>query len=60
MAAYGVDGDVRSKEVLEILLDLLDPYPTLNGAAPLIMQTFTLKRDGRRLLTAGRPPTLCA
>ena len=37
----GVDGDVRSKGALEILLDLLDLYPTLEGAAPL-MQTYSV------------------
>ena len=36
VAADGVDGDVRSKRVLEMLLDLLDLYPTLDGVAPLI------------------------
>ena len=40
-AADGVEGDVRRKEVLEILLDLLDLYPTLDGAAPL-MQTYSV------------------
>ena len=39
--AEGVDGDVRSKGALKILLDLLDLYPTLDGAAPL-MQTYTV------------------
>ena len=37
----GVDGDVRSKGALEILLDLLDLYLTLEGAAPL-MQTYSV------------------
>ena len=41
MAADGVDGDVRSKGALEILLDLLDLYPTLDGAAPL-MQMYSV------------------
>ena len=40
-AADGVDGDIRSKGALEILLDLLDLYPTLDGAAPL-MQTYSV------------------
>ena len=40
-AADGVEGDVRSKGALEILLDLLDLYPTLDGAAPL-MQTYSV------------------
>ena len=40
-AADGVDEDVRSKEPLEILLDLLDLHPTLEGAAPL-MQTYSV------------------
>ena len=30
-AADGVEGDVRSKGALQILLDLLDLYPTLDG-----------------------------
>ena len=38
-AADGVEEDARSKGSLEILLDLLDLYPTLEGAAPL-MQTY--------------------
>ena len=41
MAADGVDRDVRSKEALKILLDLLELYPTLDGAAPL-MQTYSV------------------
>ena len=41
MAADGVDGDVRSKGALEILLDLLDLYPALDGAAPL-MQMYSV------------------
>ena len=41
MAVDRVDGDVRSKGALEILLDLLDIYPTLDGAAPL-MQTYSI------------------
>ena len=41
VAADGVDRDIRSKEVLEILLDLLELYPTLDGAAPL-MQTSSV------------------
>ena len=41
VVADGVDEDVRSKGVLEILLDLLDVYPTLDGAAPL-MQTYSV------------------
>ena len=40
-AADGVEGDVRSKGALKILLDLLDLYPTLDGAAPL-MQTYSV------------------
>ena len=40
VVADGVDEDARSKGVLEILLDLLDLYPTLEGAGPL-MQTCT-------------------
>ena len=40
VAADGVDGDVRSKGALKILLDLLELYPTLGGAAPL-MQTYS-------------------
>ena len=40
-AADVVDGDVRSKGMLEILLDLLDLYPTLDEAAPL-MQTYSV------------------
>ena len=40
-AADGVNGGVRSKGALEILLDLLDLYPTLDGAAPL-MQTYSV------------------
>ena len=40
-AADGVEGDARSKGALEILLDLLDLYPTLDGAAPL-MQTYSV------------------
>ena len=35
-AADVVGGDVRSKGALEILLDLLDLYPTLDGAVPLM------------------------
>ena len=35
-AADVVSGDVRNKGALEILLDLLDLYPTLDGAAPLM------------------------
>ena len=42
-AADGVDGGVKSKGALEILLDLLDLYPTLDGAAPL-MQTYSVAR----------------
>ena len=41
VVADGVDEDIRSKGVLEILLDLLDLYPTLDGAAPL-MQTYSV------------------
>ena len=37
----GIDEDVRSKGVLEILLVLLDLYPTLDGAAPL-MQMYSV------------------
>ena len=37
----GVDEDVRSKGVLEILVHLLDIYPTLDGAVPL-MQTYSV------------------
>ena len=40
VVADGVDGDVRSKWVLEILLNLLDLYFTLNGAAPLTQMYF--------------------
>ena len=40
-AADGVDGDARSKGALDILLDLLDRYPTLEGAASL-MQTYSV------------------
>ena len=40
-AADGVDGGVMSEGALEILLDLLDLYPTLDGAAPL-MQTYSV------------------
>ena len=40
-AADGVDGGVRSEGALEILLDLLDLYPTLDGAAPL-MQMYSV------------------
>ena len=40
-AVDGVDGDIRSRGALEILLDLLDLYPTLDGAAPL-MQTYSV------------------
>ena len=40
-AADGVDGDVRSKGALEILLDLLDLYLTLDEEAPL-MQTYSV------------------
>ena len=39
--ADGDDEDVRTKGVPEILLDLLDVYPTLDGAAPL-MQTYSV------------------
>ena len=41
VVADGDDEDVRSKGVPEILLDLLDVYPTLDGAAPL-MQTYSV------------------
>ena len=41
VVADGDDEDVRSKG-LDILLDLLDVYPTLDGAAPLIMQTYSV------------------
>ena len=40
VAADGADGDVRSKGTLEILLDLLELYPTLDGAAPFIQTYF--------------------
>ena len=40
VVADGVDGDVRSKGVLEILLDLLDLYFILDGAAPLTQTYF--------------------
>ena len=40
-AADGVEGNVRSKGALETLLDLLDLYPTLDEAAPL-MQTYSV------------------
>ena len=36
-----VDGDVRSKGVLEIMLDLLDLYSTVDGMVPL-MQTYSV------------------
>ena len=36
VAVDGVNGDVISKEALEILLDLLELYLTLDGVAPLI------------------------
>ena len=39
-AADGVDGGVRSKGALEILLDLLDLYPTLDGAAHSCRRTL--------------------
>ena len=41
VVAYGGDEDVRSKGMLEILLDLLDVYPALDGAAPL-MQMYSV------------------
>ena len=41
--ADGVDGGVRCKGSLEILLNLLDLYPTLDGAASL-MQTYSVAR----------------
>ena len=41
VVADGDEEDVRSKGVLEILLDLLDVYPTLDGAA-LLMQTYSV------------------
>ena len=41
VVADGNDDDVKSNGVLEILLDLLDVYPTLDGAAPL-MQTYSV------------------
>ena len=40
-AADGVEGGVKSKGALEILLDLLDLYPTLDGASPLT-QTYSV------------------
>ena len=40
-AADGVEGDVKRNGALEISLDLLDLYPTLDGAAPL-MQTYSV------------------
>ena len=40
-AADGVHKGVRSKGALEILLDFLDLYPTLDGAAPL-MQMYSV------------------
>ena len=40
VAADRVNGDVRSKGALEILLDLLEFYLALDGAAPL-MQTYS-------------------
>ena len=49
-AADGVEGDVRSKGALEILLDLLDYYPTLDGEAPL-MQTYSVV--GWRVINRG-------
>ena len=47
VATDRVDGDVRRKGALEILLDLLDPYPTLDGAASLT-QTYSIA--GLRLI----------
>ena len=41
VVADGDDEDVRSKGVLETLLDLLDVYLTWDGAAPL-MQTYAV------------------
>ena len=41
VAADGVDGHVRNKGALEILLDLLELYPTLDGTAPL-MPTYSV------------------
>ena len=40
-AADGVAGGVRSKGAIEILLEFLDLYPTVNGAAPL-MRTYSV------------------
>ena len=39
-------GDKKNDGVLEILLDLLDIYPELNGSAPLI-QIYSRRPDGR-------------
>ena len=41
VAADGGGGDFRIKGALEVLLDLLDFYSTLDGAAPL-MQTYSV------------------
>ena len=41
VVADGDEEEVRSKGVLEIFLDLLDVYPTLDGAVPL-MQTYSV------------------
>ena len=60
-AADGVEGDVRSKGALEILLDLLDLYPTLDGAGD--WETMAVKAEvwveavtkgGRRFMAAWR------
>ena len=53
MAADGVGGDVRSKGALEILLDLLELYPILDGAARLI-QTYSV--EGWRVINRREAP----
>ena len=45
VGAGGVDEYIGSKGVLEMLLDLLDLYPTLGGGAPL-MQTYSVAEYG--------------
>ena len=45
VAADGVNGGFRSKGALEILLHLMDLYPALDGAAPL-MQTYSIAGCG--------------
>ena len=41
VAADGVGGDFRSKGALEVMIDLLHLYPTLDRAAPF-MQTYSI------------------